>query len=159
MIHIINVEIINKLKIGDTTLNTEILSKQVLDYIINDVETTIHRLGINAKLSIEVEKDYRGNEYEKLVSTSFQTMPMLFKDIRLDGNIAIRDKVDAPDDFLEVYVYLYYYYHTFDNGSNGHTLGRIVFEVDKRTNEKMIENGGKSNYISMIVRKVQSLEI
>lgn len=139
-------------------MNTEILSKQVLDYIINDVETTIHRLGINAQLSIEVEKDYRGNEYEKLVSTSFQTMPMLFKDIRLDGNITIRDKVDAPDDFLEVYVYLYYYYHTFDNGSR-HTLGRIVFEVDKRTNEKMIENGGKSNYISMIVRKVQSLEI
>ena len=140
-------------------MNTEILSKQVLDYIINDVETTIHRLGINAQLSIEVEKDYRGNEYEKLVSTSFQIMPMLFKDIRLDGNIAIRDKVDAPNDFLEVYVYLYYYYHTFDNGSNGHTLGRIVFEVDKRTNEKMIENGGKSNYISMIVRKVQSIEI
>ena len=140
-------------------MNTEILSKQVLDYIINDVETTIHRLGINAQLSIEVEKDYRGNEYEKLVSTSFQTMPMLFKDIRLDGNITIRDKVDAPDDFLEVYVYLYYYYHTFDNSSNGHTLGRIVFEVDKRTNEKMIENGGKSNCISKIVRKVQSLEI
>ena len=140
-------------------MNTEVLSKQVLDYIINDVEINIHRLGINAQLSIEVEKDYRGNEYEKLVSTSFQTMPMLFKDIRLDGNIAIRDKVDAPNDFLEVYVYLYYYYHTFDNGSNGHTLGRIVFEVDKRTNEKMIENGGKSNYISMIVRKVQSLEI
>ena len=140
-------------------MNTEVLSKQVLDYIINDVEITIHRLGINAQLSIEVEKDYRGNEYEKLVSTSFQTMPMLFKDIRLDGNIAIRDKVDAPNDFLEVYVYLYYYYHTFDNGSNGHTLGRIVFEVDKRTNEKMKESGKESNYTSMIVRKVQSLEI
>ena len=140
-------------------MKTEILSKQVLDYIINDVETTIHRLGINAQLSIEVEKDYRGNEYEKLVSTSFQTMPMLFKDIRLDGNIAIRDKVDAPDDFLEVYVKLDYYYHTFDNGSNGHTLGSIVFEVDKRTNEKMKESGKESNYISMIVRKVQSLEI
>ena len=140
-------------------MKTEILSKQVLNYIINDVETTIHRLGINAQLSVEVEKDYRGNEYEKLVSTSFQTMPMLFKVIHLEGNIAIRDKVDAPDDFLEVHVNLDYYYHTFDNGSNGHTLGRIVFEVDKRTNEKMRENGKESNYISMIVRKVQSLEI
>ena len=140
-------------------MQTEILSKQVLDYIINDVETTIHRLGINAQLSIEVEKDYRGNEYEKLVSTSFQTMPMLFKEIHLEGNIAIRDKVDAPDDFLEVHINLDYYYHTFDNGSNGHTLGRIVFEVDKRTNEKMKESGKESNYISMIVRKVQSLEI
>lgn len=140
-------------------MKTEILSKQVLDYIINDVETTIHRLGINAQLSIEVEKDYRGNEYEKLVSTSFQIMPMLFKEIHLEGNIAIRDKVDAPDDFLEVHINLDYYYHTFDNGSNGHTLGRIVFEVDKRTNEKMKESGKDSNYISMIVRKVQSLEI
>ena len=140
-------------------MNTKILSKQVLDYIINDVEITIHRLGINAQLSIKVEKDYRGNEYEKLVSTSFQTMPMLFKEIHLEGSIAIRDKVDSPDDFLEVYVKLDYYYHTFDNGSNGHTLGSIVFEVDKRTNEKMKESGKESNYISMIVRKVQSLEI
>ena len=140
-------------------MKTEILSKQVLDYIINDVETTIHRLGVNAQLSIKIEKDYRGNEYEKLVSTSFQTMPMLFKEIHLEGSIAIRDKVDAPDDFLEVYVKLDYYYHTFDNGSNGHTLGSIVFEVDKRTNEKMKEIGKESNYISMIVRKVQSLEI
>ena len=86
-------------------------------------------------------------------------MPMLFKEIHLEGSIAIRDKVDAPDDFLEVYVKLDYYYHTFDNGSNGHTLGSIVFEVDKRTNEKMKESGKESNYISMIVRKVQSLEI
>lgn len=140
-------------------MQTEILSKQVLDYIINDVETTIHRLGINVKLSVEVRKDYRGCEYEKLVSTSFQTMPMLFKEIHLQGYIAIRNKVDAPDDFLEVHVNLDYYYHTFDNGSNGHTLGRIVFEVDKRTNEKMKESGKESNYISMIVRKVQSLEI
>lgn len=139
-------------------MQTEILSKQVLDYIINDVETTIHRLGINAQFSVEVEKDYRGNEYEKLVSTSFQTMPMLFKEIHLEGNIAIRDKVDVPDD-LEVYINLDYHYHTFDNCSNGHTLGRIVFEVDKRTNEKMRESGKESNYISMIVRKVQSLEI
>lgn len=140
-------------------MKTEILSKQVLDYIINDVEITIHRLGINAQFSVEVRKDYRGCEYEKLVSTSFQTMPMLFKEIHLEGYIAIRDKVDAPNDFLEVQVNLDYYYHTFDNGSNGHTLGRIVFEVDKRTNEKMKESGKESNYISMIVRKVQSLEI
>lgn len=140
-------------------MQTEILSKQVLDYIINDVETTIHRLGINAQLSVEVEKDYRGNEYETLVSTDFQTMPMLFKDIRLEGNILVREDVDAPDDFLEVYIDLDYHYHTFGNCNNGHTLGRIVFEVDKRTNEKMKENGKESKYISRIVRKVQSLEI
>lgn len=140
-------------------MQTEILSKQVLDYIINDVETTIHRLGINAQLSIEIEKDYRGNEYETLVSTDFQTMPMLFKDIHLEGNILVREDVDAPDNFLEVYIDLDYHYHTFGNCSNGHTLGRIVFEVDKRTNEKMKENGKESKYISRIVRKVQSLEI
>lgn len=140
-------------------MTTKILSKQVLNYIIKDIEITIHRLGINAYLSIKVEKDYRGNEYEKLISTSFQTMPMLFKEIHLEGNIVIRDKVDAPDDFLEVLINLDCRYHTFDNGSNGHTLGRIVFEVDKQTNEKMKESGKESKYISMILRKVQSLEI
>lgn len=149
---------INKL-IGDTTMTTKILSKQVLNYIINDVETTIHRLGINAQLSIEVEKDYRGNEYETLVSTEFQTMPMLFKDIRLECDVLVRDDVDAPDDFLEVLINLDYRYHTFNNMSNWHTLGRIIFEVDKQNNEKMKESGKESKFISHTVLKVQSLEI
>lgn len=140
-------------------MKTEILSKQVLDYIINDVETTIHRLGINAQLSIEVEKDYIGNEYEKLVSTSFQTMPMLFKDIHLEGGILVRDNVDASDDFFEIYINLDYRYHTFDNCSCGHTLGRIIFEVDKQANEQIKEGGKKPMFFSRIARKVQLLEI
>lgn len=138
---------------------TEVLSKQVLDYIINDVETTIHRLGINAQLSIKVEKDYRGNEFEKLVSTSFQTMPVLFKEIHLEGTISVRDKQDEPDDFLKVCINIEYRYTNFSGGSNGHILGRIAYEVDKRTNEKMKESKKESKYISMIARKVQSLEI
>lgn len=138
---------------------TEVLSKQVLDYIINDVETTIHRLGINAQLSIKVEKDYRGNDYEKLVSTSFQTMPVLFKEIHLEGTISVRDKQDEPDDFLKVCINIEYRYTNFGGGSNGHILGSIAYEVDKRTNEKMKESEKESKYISMIARKVQSLEI
>lgn len=149
---------INKL-IGDTTMTTKILSKQVLNYIVNDVETTIHRLGINAQLSIEVKKDYRGNEYETLVSTEFQTMPMLFKYIRLECDVLVRDDDDAPDDFLEVLINLDYRYHTFDNRSNWHTLGRIIFEVNKQNNEKMKESGKESKFISHTVLKVQSLEI
>ena len=140
-------------------MKTEILSKQVLDYIINDVETTIHRLGINAQLSIKVEKDYRGNNYEKLVSASFQTMPVLFKEIHLEGTISVRDKQDEPDDFLKVCINIEYRYTNFGGGNNGHILGRIAYEVDKRTNEKMKESEKESKYISMIARKVQSLEI
>ncbi len=149
---------INKL-IGDTTMTTKILGKQVLDYIINDVETTIHRLGINAQLSIKVEEDYRGNEYEKLVSTSFQTMPMLFKEIHLEGNILVKEDIDAPNDYLEVCINLDYRYHTFDDCNNGHTLGRIIFEVDKQDNEKTKKGGKKLVYISRIIHKIKPLEI
>lgn len=139
-------------------MNTEILSKQVLDCIINDVETTICRLGINAKLSIKIEEDYRGKAYEKLVSTDFQMMPMIFKDIHLEGSIYIKDKFKASQDFLRVYIDLRYNYHTFDNCCNGHALGSIIYEISKQGNEEMKEDDNVFG-ASMVVSKVQPLGI
>ena len=138
---------------------TKELSEQVLDYIINDVEFTIRRLGINATLSVEKRENYMHDEFELLVSTSFQTMPVLFKEIHIEGGIGIKDKKGAPDDYIQVYISLRNCYTLFNGGTNGSELGRIIYEVDKKTNRKMIESGNESKYISMIVRKIQSLEI
>lgn len=39
-------------------MTTEILNKEIVNYIISDVELTIKRLGINVQLSIEQCEDY-----------------------------------------------------------------------------------------------------
>ncbi len=133
---------------------TETLNKQVLNYIINDVETTLHRLGINAQLSFEKRENYHGDRYEVLVSNSFQTTPMLFREIHIEGSVNVSDKVGEPDKTIVISVGLRYQYKLFDGGGNGHTLGRIVFEADKAFKDEK-----PCRYMSMVVRKVKSLEI
>lgn len=133
---------------------TETLNKQVLNYIINDVETTLHRLGVNVQLSIEKRDNYHGDSYEVLVSNSFQTTPMLFKEIHIEGGISVSDKVGDPDSKLVISVGLGYQYKLFDGGGNGHTLGRIIYEADKN-----FKDDKPCRYMSMVVRKVKSIEI
>lgn len=84
---------INKL-IGDTTMTTTIikdlvanLHKDILDYIKEDIKTTCQRLGINAEFTIENNKDFRGNNYSCIVSSDFQTMPMIFESIKIVGGL------------------------------------------------------------------------
>jgi hypothetical protein len=65
-------------------MTTEVLNKEIVNYIISDIELTLQRLGINVQLSIEQCEDYKHEKFDKLISTSFQTVPMLFKEIHID---------------------------------------------------------------------------
>lgn len=134
---------------------TDQLNEKVVNYIIKDVETTINRLGINATLFIRKDENYRGEPFEKVVSTSFQTMPVLFKEIHIEGDFYLRDMPGMPDDYIEVCFNFHYRYRTFDGGMNGHELGKVIYKVDKHYNKK----GGDTKYISMYVQKVRGIEI
>lgn len=54
-------------------MTTEVLNKEIVNYIISDIELTLQRLGINVQLSIEQCEDYKHEKFDKLISTSFQT--------------------------------------------------------------------------------------
>lgn len=141
--------------IKDTTMITDELNEKVVNYIIRDVELTINRLGINATLFIRKDEDYRGNAFEKLVSTSFQTMPVLFREIHIEADAYIKDMPERPDDYMYVTFNLRYYYRTFDSGTNGCELGTVTYQVDKHYNK----NGKDTKYMSMYIQKTQSIEI
>lgn len=133
-------------------MTTEILNKEIVNYIINDVELTIKRLGINVQLSIEQCEDYNHEKFDKLISTSFQTMPMLFKEIHIEGNICvIANKTE--EDYCKVVINLYVRYTYFDGGTNGYELGKIIYIADKSY------NGTDMKHINMYVDKVRSLAI
>lgn len=142
---------------------TEVLSKRVLDYILNDIEFTISRLGISATLSLEERENYKHQKYEVLVSSSFQTMPVLFKKIHIEGDITVKDKEGAPDYYLQVRVSLCNYYTLLNGGSNGSELGCIVYEVDKEYNRRVMvnEKSGENYDIppQYYVEKIHTLEI
>lgn len=133
-------------------MTTEILNKEIVNYIINDVELTIKRLGINVQLSIEQYEDYNHDKFDKLISTSFQTMPMLFKEIHIEGNIyVIANKTE--EDCCKVVINLDVRYTHFDGGTNGHELGRIIYIADKSY------NGTDTKHINMYVDKVKPLAL
>lgn len=133
-------------------MTTEILNKEIVNYIINDVELTIKRLGINVQLSIEQREDYNHDKFDMIVSTSFQTMPMLFKEIHIEGNINVITK-ETEEDYCKVVINLDVRYTHFDGGTNGHELGKIMYVVDKSY------NGTDTKHINMYVDKVKTLAI
>ena len=133
-------------------MTTEILNKEIVNYIINDVELTIKRLGINVQLSIEQCEDYNHDKFDKIVSTSFQTMPMLFKEIHIEGDINVITK-ETEEDYCKVIINLDVRYTHFDGGTNGHNLGKIMYLADKSY------KGRNTKHINMYVDKVKSLAI
>lgn len=133
-------------------MTTEILNKEIVNYIINDVELTIKRLGINVQLSIEQREDYNHDKFDMIVSTSFQTMPMFFKEIHIEGNINVITK-ETEEDYCKVVINLDVRYTHFDGGTNGHELGKIMYVVDKSY------NGTDTKYLNMYVDKVRTLAI
>ena len=133
-------------------MTTEVLNKEIVNYIISDIELTLQRLGINVQLSIEQCEDYKHEKFDKLISTSFQTVPMLFKEIHIEGDINVMTKA-TEEDYCKVIINLGVSYAYFDGGTNGHKLGRVMYVVDKSY------KGIDTKHINMYVDKVKTLAI
>lgn len=133
-------------------MTTEVLNKEIVNYIISDIELTLQRLGINVQLSIEQCEDYKHEKFDKLISTSFQTVPMLFKEIHIEGDINVMTKA-TEEDYCKVIINLGVSYAYFDEGTNGHELGRVMYVVDKSY------KGIDTKHINMYVDKVKTLAI
>ena len=131
------------------------MNMNVLNYIVKDINLSVARLGINTQFAVVEKKDYKGESYLAIESTSFQTMPMIFKRINLIGGIGVQDKGD--DENIIVAVRLDYKYQTFDDGSNGHRLGEVRYEVNKAYWETW--DGTKEEWTHFSIFKVRSLDI
>lgn len=134
----------------------ENINFNVLNYIVKDINLSVARLGINTQLSIVEKQDYKNEPYLAIDSTPFQTMPMIFKSIKVDGNIYVLEDKNN-EDIVKVAVRLDYRYKTFDDGSNGHQLGMVRYEVDKEYWGKW--DGKNENWTRNNIIKTQGLSI
>lgn len=127
------------------------LRKEVQEYILSELQNSVMRLGISAQLKLVVNKDYRGIEYLAIESEKFQTQPVMFKEVWLDGVLEVlKEKEDA----YEVYAKLDYNWRSFTGGTNGTDLGKCYFEVDKELPEKLT-----SENVCYYVDKRRGIEI
>lgn len=104
------------------------IRRDVLDYILSEVQNSVMRLGINAQLRIRTKKDYRGEPFIAIESDKFQTMPVLFKEVTIEGGISVTGE---PNGMIEVFVRLDYCWRSFTGGTNGTELGAMYFWVEK----------------------------
>lgn len=133
----------------------ENVNMKVLDYIVKEVNLSVSRLGINTQLQLVEKKDCKDNPYLAIDSTPFQTTPMIFKSIKLDGNITFIP-TNADEGKVIIAVGLSYRYQTFDDGSNGHKLGTFIFNVEQHCWDKW---DGDKTFVKYEIEKVQGLEI
>ena len=110
------------------------LRREVQEYILSELQNSVMHLGISAQLRTVVKKDYRGNEYLSLESEKFQTQPVIFKEVWLDGVISI---IEEKENAYEVCVMLDYNWRSFTGGTNGTDLGSCFFEVNKKLPENL----------------------
>ena len=127
------------------------LRTEVKEYILSELQTSVMRLGINTQLNLVVKKDYRGGEYLALESEKFQTQPVIFKEVWLEGTISV---IDEKEKAYEVCVRLEYNWRSFTGGTNGTDLGRCHFEVDKELPENLT-----SENVCYYVDKRRGIEI
>lgn len=127
----------------------DLVNEAALEYILKDIEITCRRLGVNAKFSININEDYKGEPFTTIVSTSFQTMPMLFKDIHIEGTVRAKSCTDC----VQVIFNLEYRVQTFENGYYGFSFGRMIYEVNNGFNSRRPENA------HFYIDKVKSINI
>lgn len=127
----------------------EIVKTQVLDYIKKDIEFTLLRLGINVQAEFKVVKIAKGQTMDQLVTTDFQTMPVLFKRIYILGDVAVKKEDERV---ITLCIGLRYRYEHTNGGLNGCELGTIIYAIDKAYENDLEDTGA-------YIRKKQSLAI
>lgn len=108
--------------------------QEVYNELLNDVKNECKKIGINAEFAIVTGKNYRGEEYQYIKSSSFKTMPKMFDEIHVEGRIW-ESAFEEIEGYHYITVDLHYCYTLPTCGQNGHDFGRIQYEITNDTNE------------------------
>ena len=143
------------------------IRKEIREFILNDVNLTLARLGVSEK-ALETnanEYNYGSTLHYEFETPAIKQMPMMFKRTYVDGYMVVVEIKDEKDRFYGwskdndiVVVNLNYRWNNFGGGSNGTEIGRIIYAVKKDLPEKF-EDWGGMDAREYYVRKVEGLAI
>lgn len=132
------------------------IQKNILDYILKDVNLTLERLGVSEKVEILEEKEVKGIYYYNFKSKPIKVTPMIYKETIIKGYLYDTDAEEGkgicPMGKRVICVNIDYDFSYFGGGHNGVQLGIIYYNADNN----IAEDEKEMNYI---VRKIRSLEI
>lgn len=135
----------------------EKIQKNILDYILKDVNLTLERLGVSEKVEVVKEKALRGEYYYNIESKPIKVTPMIYKETIMKGYImdveAEEGKGICRKGYRIIKVMLDYDFKYFGGGHNGVELGYAYYSVEKDIAENEAEQ------LPYMIRKVQSINI
>lgn len=101
--------------------------KKILDFIAEDIQTRMTRLGIVANFHAVEPKVNLSNSY-KIVSSDFIMTPMIFKNIHAEVKVFVSTNPKDEDcKFISCFVNLHY--NTWNNGMNGFEFGKFCYTI------------------------------
>lgn len=108
--------------------------KAILDFITEDIQTRMTRLGIVANFHAVEPKVNLSNSY-KIVSSDFIMTPMIFKEIYVEVNVFVYDNSEY-ENYKEIRCDVSLCYKTWDNGMNGLNYGSFLYTIENKWFEK-----------------------
>ena len=106
------------------------LTEEMRQEILNTIKDKLLKLGINTEVTIGAKTIYNGKEMIFVESKPFNTTPVIYKSIKVDGSGFI-NMLDNGDYALNIG--LTYRFDYFNGGENGVDIGAIKFVIFPNT--------------------------
>lgn len=106
-----------------------LLNNEGIKVLSDCLKTTFLHMGINADFEISEKEIYDGSLLIKAISTPFNTMPVMFREVRVECEGRLRKNEENGS--YEMDMSCYYRYCLFDGGSNGSKIGVAHFCIFK----------------------------
>lgn len=130
----------------------------VLDYILEDVNKTLERLGISEKVTIANSEAWSNRMAYFLESKPIKVTPMIYRETKMDGKIydmeAEWGKGLCPDRGRIIVADVGYQFQYFDGGSNGVDLGTAYYAI-----HSMNIIGENKEGLKYLIRKVKPMNL
>lgn len=117
----------------------DVIEASDVEGIEKSLKIIVSRLGINVDFYLNEKKIYDGRLMVSVKSTEFQTMPVIYKSINIEGSgFVVRDT--DKQDTLHLSIPLSYHFDYFSGGTNGVDIGVCKFVIFTDT-KRVICNG------------------
>lgn len=109
-------------------------TEEMRDDIIRCAKRSLLKLGINnVDVKLEVRKrSYDVDEYLHIETSDFNTTPVIYESIKIDGTGYLSTIIDHTDVY-DLCIYLGYRFEYFSSGTNGVDIGTLKFRVFEKS--------------------------
>ena len=113
-------------------------TEKIRNEIIDIIKTQLLKKGINVDVALKVRKGKNDNiECVSAVSSTFQTTPVIYKEIKVAGSARFV-AVDGQEGVFDFDFYLDYRFEYFSKAYNGVKLGVIRLRYFEKNNSFML---------------------